>query len=759
MSFLMCLNIISKLDQVNQRYKVQVYFIRDAAANNLKRLAEEFGPDWAMGHIIPQILEMSKHPHYLYQMTILHAISLIAPVMGSEIVCSKLLPLVINSSKDRVPNIKFNAAKVMQSLIPIFDQSASSLYLSLRLLRSLCKMQRNKTHKMSGMAKNKFKCHKKRKDTYLTVILLLPQPASPLSAEATGQPITAKCQQIPSVEPLDGIKRRGKKYYSVWRSVFEIDRDHVPVKPLGTGPYGMVCPAVNERTGEKITIKKIFDGGDDPPATQHENLIDMRDVMAPSLKTKFNDVYLMYELMDTDLTHIIQSKQPLSGDRISWFVCQILSGLHTADFMIKYVVTRQYRAQELLLNGRQSYGPPVDVWSIGCIFAVYLYPSMALQILSVEPLDGIKRRGKKCYSVCGSFFEIDRDYIPTNLIGMGSYGIVCSAVNERTGAKIAIKKIFDVFENPTTARRALREMMILRQLKHENLIELRDVMAPSLKTKFNDVYLVYELMDTNLTHIVRSKQPLTGDHIRWFVCQILSGLHCLHTADVLHRDLKPDNILVNADCTLKICDFGLSRTEAAGSDEFMTKYVVTRPYRAPELLLIGNQSYGPPVDVWSVGCIFAEILGRKSTPFFNGGTNSMNQLRVIIDMLGTPKEDDMGFIHDLRSIRHIKSLPHSDGKQLSALFPYADPLGLDLLGKMLVFDPSKRITAAEALQHPYVWDMYNSARADRPSTFQVRLDELENCTGEKAMRKMMLDEVLYYHPKDSTRNTRQRVCN
>ncbi|KAK4773919.1 hypothetical protein SAY87_028938 [Trapa incisa] len=174
----------------------KVYSIRDAAANNLKRLAEEFGPDWAMGHIIPQILEMSKHPHYLYQMTILHAISLIAPVMGSEIVCSKLLPLVINSSKDRVPNIKFNAAKVMQSLIPIFDQSASSLYLSLRLLRSLCKMQRNKTHKMSGMAKNKFKCHKKRKDTYLTVILLLPQPAPPLSAEATGQPITAKCQQL-----------------------------------------------------------------------------------------------------------------------------------------------------------------------------------------------------------------------------------------------------------------------------------------------------------------------------------------------------------------------------------------------------------------------------------------------------------------------------------------------------------------------------------------------------------------------------------
>ncbi|CAI0552474.1 unnamed protein product [Linum tenue] len=112
------LNIISKLDQVNQ-----VYSIRDAAANNLKRLAEEFGPDWAMQHIIPQVLEMFNNPHYLYRMTILRATSLLAPVMGAEITCSKLLPPVVNAAKDRVPNIKFNVAKVLQSLIPIVDQS------------------------------------------------------------------------------------------------------------------------------------------------------------------------------------------------------------------------------------------------------------------------------------------------------------------------------------------------------------------------------------------------------------------------------------------------------------------------------------------------------------------------------------------------------------------------------------------------------------------------------------------------------------
>ncbi|KAF9593164.1 hypothetical protein IFM89_020460 [Coptis chinensis] len=142
------LNIISKLDQVNQVIGIdllsqsllpaivelaedrhwrwledKVYSIRDAAANNLKRLAEEFGPEWAMQHIVPQVLDMINNPHYLYRMTILHAVSLLAPVMGSEITCSKLLPVVINASKDRVPNIKFNVAKVLQSLIPIVDQS------------------------------------------------------------------------------------------------------------------------------------------------------------------------------------------------------------------------------------------------------------------------------------------------------------------------------------------------------------------------------------------------------------------------------------------------------------------------------------------------------------------------------------------------------------------------------------------------------------------------------------------------------------
>ncbi|KVH99332.1 Protein kinase, ATP binding site-containing protein [Cynara cardunculus var. scolymus] len=177
----------------------------------------------------------------------------------------------------------------------------------------------------------------------------------------------------------------------------------------------------------------------------------------------------------------------------------------------------------------------------------------------VEPPNGIKSEGKHYFSMWQALFEIDTKYVPIKPIGRGAYGIVCSSVNRETNEKVAIKKIHNAFDNRIDALRTLRELKLLRHLRHENVIALKDVMVPIHRRSFKDVYLY------------------------------------LHSANILHRDLKPGNLLINANCDLKICDFGLARTRS-GKDQFMTEYVVTRWYRAPELLLCCD-NYGTSIDM------------------------------------------------------------------------------------------------------------------------------------------------------------------
>ncbi|KAK0576958.1 hypothetical protein LWI29_025883 [Acer saccharum] len=361
----------------------------------------------------------------------------------------------------------------------------------------------------------------------------------------------------------------------------------------------------------------------------------------------------------------------------------------------------------------------------------------------VEPPNGIGTQGKHYYSMWQALFEIDTKYVPIKPIGRGAYGIVCSSVNRETNEKVAIKKIHNAFENRVDALRTLRELKLLRHLRHENVIALKDVMMPIHRRSFKDVYLVYELMDTDLHQIIKSSQALTNDHCQYFLLQLLRGLKYLHSANILHRDLKPGNLLVNANCDLKICDFGLART-SSGKDQFMTEYVVTRWYRAPELLLCCD-NYGTSIDVWSVGCIFAELLGRK--PIFPG-TECLNQLKLIINILGSQREEDLEFIDNPKARKYIKSLPYTPGTALPRLYPNAHPLAIDLLQKMLVFDPSKRISVTEALQHPYMSPLYDP-NSNPPAQVPIDLDMVEDL-GEEMIREMMWKEMLNYHPEALT---------
>ncbi|PKU61906.1 Mitogen-activated protein kinase 3 [Dendrobium catenatum] len=362
--------------------------------------------------------------------------------------------------------------------------------------------------------------------------------------------------------------------------------------------------------------------------------------------------------------------------------------------------------------------------------------------MMVDPPNGIRSEGKHYYSMWRTLFEIDTKYVPIKPIGRGAYGIVCSSINRETNEKVAIKKINNVFDNRIDALRTLRELKLLRHLRHENVIALKDIMMPAQNKNFRDVYLVYELMDTDLHQIIKSPQPLSNDHLQYFLFQLLRGLKYLHSANILHRDLKPGNLLVNSNCDLKICDFGLARA-SSGKSQFMTEYVVTRWYRAPELLLC-CEKYGTSIDVWSVGCIFAELLGRK--PIFPG-TECLNQLKLIINVLGTMNANDIGFIDNPKARRFIKSLSYTPGIPLSSLYPNANPLALDLLGKMLVFDPSKRISVAEALEHPYMSGLLDPNADPAP---QVPNDlDIDEDIEEDVIRELMWEEMLHYHPQAS----------
>ncbi|XP_010437375.1 PREDICTED: disease resistance protein RRS1-like [Camelina sativa] len=359
-----------------------------------------------------------------------------------------------------------------------------------------------------------------------------------------------------------------------------------------------------------------------------------------------------------------------------------------------------------------------------------IYSSM---VEPVEPPHGFREQGKDNYMMWQKLFEIGTKYLPIKPIGRGSAdNVVCSAINRVTTKKVAIKKIPNVFKKRIHAVNTLKEMNFLRHVRHDNIIALNDVMLSGQRTNFKDVYMVYELMDTDLHQIIKSSQSLSDDYCKYFLFQLLRGLEYLHSVKILHCDLKPGNILVNANCNLKISDFGLARNIC--NDQFKTEYL------APELLL-GCGNYGTSIDIWSVGCIFAELLGRK--PIFPG--TAQNQLNLIINILGSQHESDLQFINNPKTRESINSLKFSRGTHFSNLYPEANPLAIDLLQRMLVFDPTKRITVIEALLHPYMAELFNS-KPNPPARAPNTLDIDENME-EHTLREMLWNEMLYYHPE------------
>lgn len=356
------------------------------------------------------------------------------------------------------------------------------------------------------------------------------------------------------------------------------------------------------------------------------------------------------------------------------------------------------------------------------------------------------RAGMHQFKASGQTFVIDSKYVPKNTLGIGAYGVVISA-EDRTMSKrkVAVKKIANVFQDLIDAKRVLREVKLLRHFNHENVIGMYDMVPPESYDNFNDLYMVMEYMETDLHKIIYSKNRLTNDHIQFFVYQMLSGLKYIHSANVLHRDLKPSNLLLNSDCELKICDFGLARgvSQQHHPGYELTEYVVTRWYRAPEIMC-SCQEYDFKIDVWAVGCILAELLGRE--PLFPG-EDYIHQMKLIFETLGTPSPEDMEFVTNENARHFIRTLKPARPKDWRRMFPDANPQAVDLMDKMLKFNPADRISVDEALAHPYLADLLEDLDNHKVECkdFDFSFERL-NLSKRDPIQALMYEEIRHFRP-------------
>ncbi|NWV29767.1 MK15 kinase, partial [Origma solitaria] len=287
-----------------------------------------------------------------------------------------------------------------------------------------------------------------------------------------------------------------------------------------------------------------------------------------------------------------------------------------------------------------------------------------------------------------------------------AYGIVWKAIDRKTGKAVAVKKIFDAFRNRTDAQLDLFPVQEFGE--HPNIIKLLDVIQAE---NDKDIYLIFESMDTDLHAVIKKGNLLKDIHKCYILYQLLKATKFIHSGNVIHRDQKPSNILLDAQCCVKLCDFGLARSLCQQSEDqaspALTEYVATRWYRAPEILL-ASHSYTKGVDMWSIGCILGEMLLGK--PLFPG-TSTMNQIEQILRVIPAPSPEDILALQSEYKASVINQMSSRQRVAFEEIFPSSTPPpALDLLKKLLVFNPDKRLTAEEALQHPYVSRFHCPAR-------------------------------------------------
>ncbi|XP_033226406.1 extracellular signal-regulated kinase 2 [Belonocnema kinseyi] len=356
--------------------------------------------------------------------------------------------------------------------------------------------------------------------------------------------------------------------------------------------------------------------------------------------------------------------------------------------------------------------------------------------------------------------HVTKQYDILRRLGKGAYGIVWKAIDKKSKETVAVKKIFDAFRNQTDAQRTFREIVFLLSFaNHENIIQLIGLHKAN---NDRDIYLVFEFMETDLHNVIKRGNILHEIHKVFIMYQLFKAIKYIHSGNVIHRDLKPSNILLNSQCHCKIADFGLARSVTqigegdgeTGSDPTLTDYVATRWYRAPEIL-IASKRYTKGIDMWSLGCILGEMqLGKPLFP----GSSTINQVERIMATLPPPTEEDLVSVCAGYGSNLLDKTPTGPRRSLQDLMPNVSEEALDLINNLIVFNPNYRLTAVEALEHPYVEAFHR--RGDEPergsSVIPLLRDDVQLSIGEYRNKLYaMMDEKHKKHKNMSKSRIRR----
>jgi len=378
-------------------------------------------------------------------------------------------------------------------------------------------------------------------------------------------------------------------------------------------------------------------------------------------------------------------------------------------------------------------------------------------------------------------------------LGHGSYGHVCEAMCRATKQRVAIKKVPGIFDNEVDAKRLLRELRILREFRnHVAIINMVSIIPPPDLVGFNVLNIVFEFVDTDLAKLMNSDQSFTTLHVQYMIYQIFLGVKYIHSAGIAHRDIKPANILVNENCTVRICDFGLARgltenfdtpvpvfdflpedsddekryikkMQRASKSRELTRHVVTRWYRAPEVILLEQQrEWLLAVDMWAVGCVLAELFGMlkencrdysKRQPLFPGTScfplsakdpfdfkSRRDQLNVIFDEIGTPKKSEIKVLKTEQAKSYLYSLKARPPKDWRKRFPGSSQSGVDLLFHLVRFDCRKRLTVNQALSHAWLKNVRDESAEVRHERIKFDFEDIP--LKIRTIKSLIIDELM-----------------